>query len=144
MADSDSEDDSATAWIAKNRKMEEERLKAVQKAKMLDELDETFGVGGLVEEGIRKKPTKKIISRNNPESSHLTAGLTVGHSKEDFVDGTQTILVLADKDVLDEDQEEVLINPNLVDKERLKRNLENKKKKTNYNPYEDDVSVKKS
>lgn len=41
--------------------------------------------------------------------------------------------------MLADDDEEVLINPNLVDKERLKRNLEIKKKKTDYNPYTEDV-----
>lgn len=98
LAESDSEDDSATAWIEKNRKLEENKRKAQEKAKMLDELDETFGVGGIVEEEIRKRPRKVITARKKPEPNEpLTAGLIVGHSKEEFVGGTETILVLADK-----------------------------------------------
>ena len=37
----------------------------------------------------------------------------------------------------DEDDPETLINVNMVDAERALRNVENKKKKPDYNPYDD-------
>lgn len=101
---------------------------------MLDEMDETFGVGELIE--AEQKKIKRVRQKDNNLS--LTAGLIVGHSKEDFIDGSETILVLKDKNVLDEDDEEVLINPNLLENERHKRNVELKKKRSNYKPYEEE------
>uniref|UniRef100_A0A915EEI4 U4/U6.U5 tri-snRNP-associated protein 1 n=1 Tax=Ditylenchus dipsaci TaxID=166011 RepID=A0A915EEI4_9BILA len=141
LADSDSEgDEAAAAWVEKSRVLEEQRKKAQQKAKMLDEMDEAFGIGGLIEEE-RKRISKPAARPKEGGGSALTAGLIVGHSKQVFVDGKDTILILQDKGVLEDNDEEVLINPNLLENERHKRNIELKKKKGNYQPYEDDEAV---
>lgn len=62
----------------------------------------------------------------------------VGHSKTAFLDGSDQILVLEDKGVLD-DGDEVLVNPNMIDDERTKRNVELKKRKDAYRPYDEQV-----
>jgi hypothetical protein len=41
--------------------------------------------------------------------------------------------------VLDEDSEELLINPNMMDDERHKRNVEKRKQKSDYTPYDEDT-----
>lgn len=50
------------------------------------------------------------------------------------------ILTLKDKGVLQE-EEDVLVNVNLVDKERAEKNVELRKKKPDYLPYAEDESV---
>ncbi|VDM96675.1 unnamed protein product [Thelazia callipaeda] len=118
LADSDSEE-GASAWVEKNRKLEEERKRAEERAKILDDMDADFGVNALISE----RSVKPDLS-----------GLIVGHAREDFMEGGETILVLEDKGVLDEG-EEVLVNPNLIEDERHKKNLELKKKKGHYESY---------
>ncbi|KAF7635704.1 hypothetical protein Mgra_00004798 [Meloidogyne graminicola] len=69
-------------------------------------------------------------------------GLIVGHSVQDFQEGRETILVLQDKSLLIEGEdgdEEVLINPNMLENERHKLNVERRKKKaTHYQAYEEE------
>ena len=64
--------------------------------------------------------------------------MTVGHSKSAFLAGDETILVLDDKNVLDEDGEEVLVNPTLMYNEQLKKNKDLRNKKSTYNPYDEE------
>lgn len=52
LGDDDSDDD-AHAWVKKNRKRQEEKKKADERAKLLDQLDEEFGIGELVKEEVR-------------------------------------------------------------------------------------------
>ncbi|KAK6047387.1 hypothetical protein COOONC_15109 [Cooperia oncophora] len=49
IADSDSEEDAAD-WVAKMRKQEEEKKRAEERAKMLDAMDEEFGVNSIIAE----------------------------------------------------------------------------------------------
>lgn len=39
--------------------------------------------------------------------------------------------------MLDEDNEDVLINVNIIDDEKAEKNVENKKKKPDYKPYDE-------
>ncbi|KRY36134.1 Paxillin [Trichinella spiralis] len=71
-------------------------------------------------------------------SSKDLSGFTVLHAKDEFLEGRETVLVLQDKDVLD-DSEDVLINPTLVEQQQWKRNVENRKKKPDYDPFEEEV-----
>lgn len=48
------------------------------------------------------------------------------------------VLTLKDQDILNE-KNDVLVNVNMVDDERYKRNVHNKTKKSVYNAYEDDA-----
>ncbi|CEG69097.1 hypothetical protein RMATCC62417_05236 [Rhizopus microsporus] len=75
----------------------------------------------------------------NYDASHLS-GLKVSHSIAEFQEGSETILTLKDRSILEEEEDEAdeLTNVNIEDKERVKKNLEAKKQKPGYNPYDDD------
>ncbi|XP_051166098.1 U4/U6.U5 tri-snRNP-associated protein 1 [Leptopilina boulardi] len=129
LGESDSEDDART-WIEKNRKMQVEKKKAEERAKMLDQLDEEFGIGNLVKEEVQSERHKAYSTRD-------LKGLRVEHDVENFQEGRTTILTLKDQGVLDED-DDVLVNVNMLDDERYKRSVINKKKKPGYDAYEED------
>ncbi|KAK2162666.1 hypothetical protein LSH36_94g05047 [Paralvinella palmiformis] len=128
LAGTDSDDEDTLAWVLKNRKIQDEREKAAKQAKMLEEMDAEFGVGELIENEF--KPQKKYTAKE-------LAGLKVEHDQEKFGEGQTVILTLKDKGVLDED-EDTLINVNIKDEERAQRYKENKKKKLDYNPYDEE------
>ncbi|GBM59200.1 U4/U6.U5 tri-snRNP-associated protein 1 [Araneus ventricosus] len=127
IADSDSEDESPAAWVIKHQRLMQEKLEAEKRAKLLEEMDEEFGVGALVEEEFDKK--KSYTSDN-------LKGLTVAHGADSFKEGHQVVLTLKDKGVLEE-EDDVLENVNIVDNERYAKNVELKKKKPDYRPYEE-------
>lgn len=60
----------------------------------MDELDEAFGIGGLIQAEQQKRRTE--MGRKKKEQA-LTGGLVVGHSVQDFAEGRETVLVLQDK-----------------------------------------------
>lgn len=96
------------------------KAEADRRAKMLEEMDQEFGVDELVKQDIQE--TKSKIYRD----SHLK-GLKVQHAIDSFDEGKTIILTLKDQDVLDDDKEDTLINVNMIDNERYKKNVENKK-----------------
>lgn len=49
------------------------------------------------------------------------------------------MLTLKDQNILDEEGGDVLVNVNMVDDERYKKNNEIKKQKPGYQPYEEDL-----
>ncbi|XP_054260871.1 U4/U6.U5 tri-snRNP-associated protein 1 [Macrosteles quadrilineatus] len=124
----DSDDESAAAWVQKNRRITEERLKAEKKAKELDDMDAVFGVGELVEEEMRS-------TRKDAYGARDLRGLRVEHDVDGFVEGKEVILTLKDKGVLDE-EEDALVNVNLMDDERYKKNIDRKKQKPNQFGYD--------
>ncbi|RCH94847.1 hypothetical protein CU098_009547, partial [Rhizopus stolonifer] len=112
---SDDEDDSTLNWVKRSRT--KERDMASLRARAIEEMDEVF---------------------QDYDATHLS-GMKVAHAMSEFDDVGETILTLKDKGILDEDEaEDELTNVNMEDKEKLKKNLENKKKKPGYNPYDDD------
>ena len=115
-ASDNEEEDSALNWIKKSRKRE--RDLAARRAREIEEMDSSY---------------------QEYDSNNL-AGLKVSHSMKEFEEGGETILTLKDRGILDENDEEAdeLTNVNLEDRERLKKNLEAKKQKPGYNPYDDD------
>ncbi|KRY86123.1 U4/U6.U5 tri-snRNP-associated protein 1 [Trichinella pseudospiralis] len=129
-SDSGEEEESALAWVQKSRTLEQERQLAEMKAKQLEEMDNE-----LIQELDHKK---HALPRHTKYSSKDLSGFTVLHAKDEFLEGKETILVLQDKDVLD-DGEDVLINPTLVEQQQWKRNVENRKKKPDYDPFEEEV-----
>ncbi|KAM3716755.1 U4/U6.U5 tri-snRNP-associated protein [Dirofilaria immitis] len=133
LAESDSDEDAAS-WVTKNRELEEERKRAEERAKILDDMDEDFGVNALISEENKVKQIRKMKKR---EQKSDLAGLMVGHAKEDFLEGGETILVLEDKGVLDEG-EEMLVNSNLAEKYKYRKNAELRRKKSRYEPYEEE------
>ncbi|XP_075425917.1 U4/U6.U5 tri-snRNP-associated protein 1 [Ascaphus truei] len=124
--------DDTAAWIERSRKLQAERDLAEKRAKLLAEMDEEFGVSNLVEEEFGQK--KKYSSRD-------LQGLTVEHKIASFNEGQTVILTLKDKGVLEEDDSDVLVNVNMIDRERAERNVELKKKKPDYKPYEEEEKV---
>ncbi|KAG5320778.1 SNUT1 protein, partial [Pseudoatta argentina] len=125
----DSDDDSQV-WINKSRQLEEEKKKAEMRAKMLDQLDEEFGIGNLVKEEI-------YTARNTAYTEKDLKGLKVEHNLETFEEGKTVILTLKDQEVLNEN-DDLLVNVNMIDNERYKRSVLNKIKKPTYDPYADE------
>ncbi|VDO93982.1 unnamed protein product [Soboliphyme baturini] len=122
-ATEDEEELSTAEWVQRNRKLEEERRLAEEKAKTFEEVDKVF------EDPNTLKP--EYTSEN-------LAGLTIEHPKEAFLNQRETVLVLKDKDVLDE-SEDILVDPKLTDEEHWKENVELRKRKPDYNPYEEEL-----
>ncbi|CAL1684383.1 unnamed protein product [Lasius platythorax] len=123
-------DDDTRAWISKSRQLEEEKKKAEKRAKMLDQLDEEFGIGNLVREEIH-------TARNTAYTEKDLKGLKVEHNVETFEEGKTVILTLKDQEVLNENAD-LLVNVNMIDNERYKRSVLNKIKKPTYDPYDDE------
>ncbi|XP_061429673.1 U4/U6.U5 tri-snRNP-associated protein 1 [Lethenteron reissneri] len=126
--------DDAAVWVQRSRKLQQEKDMAQKRAKVLEEMDAEFGISSLVEEemGAKKEPSYT--------SKDLT-GLSVEHDIETFQEGQTVILTLKDKAILDEEDGDVLVNVNMVDKEKADKNVELKKKKPVYQPYAEDESV---
>lgn len=129
LGECDSDDDTKN-WIDKTRQLEAEKKKAEERAKMLDQLDEEFGIGNLVKEEMH-------AARNTAYTNKNLKGLKVEHNIEKFEEGKTVILTLKDQGVLDEG-EDVLVNVNITDEERYQRNILNKTKKPGYDAYDDD------
>ncbi|XP_066466289.1 U4/U6.U5 tri-snRNP-associated protein 1-like [Tiliqua scincoides] len=126
--------DDTAAWIEKTRKLQMEKELAEKRAKLLEEMDQEFGVSTLVEEEFGQK--KKV-----GYSSRDLKGLTVEHTIDSFQEGETVVLTLKDKGVLEEEGGDVLVNVNMVDREKAKKNVELRKKKPEYKPYEEEESV---
>jgi U4/U6.U5 tri-snRNP-associated protein 1 len=107
--------DDTTAWVEKNRKAEKEKELAAKRAQLLEEMDQEFGVSSLVEEEFGQKKRDAYSSRD-------LKGLKVQHKIDSFGEGQTVILTLEDKGVLEE-KEDVLVNVNMIDKERADKPL---------------------
>ncbi|KAA0720174.1 U4/U6.U5 tri-snRNP-associated protein 1 [Triplophysa tibetana] len=125
--------DDTAAWVEKSRKMAKEKELAEKRAKLLEEMDEEFGVSNLVEQEFKQEKRESYSSRD-------LRGLKVQHKMDSFKEGELVILTLEDKGVLEE-KEDVLVNVGLVDKEKAEKNVELKKKKPDYKAYEEEESV---
>lgn len=125
--------DDTSAWVERSRKLAKEKELAEKRAKLLEEMDEEFGVSSLVEEDFAQ-------SRKEAYTARDLKGLKVQHKVDSFNEGQTVILTLEDKGVLEE-KEDVLVNVGLVDKEKAEKNVELKKKKPDYKPYEEEESV---
>ncbi|XP_043835755.1 U4/U6.U5 tri-snRNP-associated protein 1-like [Dromiciops gliroides] len=124
--------DDTAAWIEKSRRLQKEKDLAERRATLLEEMDQEFGANVQVEEFAPR--------RKEQYSARDLQGLTVEHTIDSFREGETVILTLKDKDVLQEG-EDVLVNVNLLDKERAEKNVELRKKKPDYRPYAEDESV---
>nr|XP_014432294.1 U4/U6.U5 tri-snRNP-associated protein 1 [Pelodiscus sinensis] len=131
--------DDTAAWIERSRKLQVEKDLAEKRAKLLEEMDQEFGISSLVEEEFGQKKKDRYSSRD-------LQGLTVEHTIDSFQEGETVILTLKDKGVLQE-EDDVLVNVNIVDKEKAQKNVELRKKKPEYKPYEeesvDDMAIYK-
>lgn len=130
-----SDDEDAAAWVRKSREIQKQKQEAAKRAAMLDEMDEVFGVSALVAAETRADRAASYTP------AHLR-GLRVAHDLHALDEESEVVLTLADKEVLAEDAEDVLVNVNIVDDEKYKKNLvERKKAKTGYKAYDDDEDM---
>ena len=128
------EGDDTFAWIQKSRKLEAEKKKkerelAKKRASMFDEFDEEA-------EGL-DDVDPKLINRQFYMSKDLR-GLKVGHNIENFTEG-EHVLTLKDQRILDENcnlnDDDVLENLDVAEKEKIEVFSERKKKKPRYDVY---------
>ncbi|EDV99376.1 GH13064 [Drosophila grimshawi] len=133
LGESDEETDNVSKWVDRNKRVVNEREEALRKAKELEELDEAFGVTELIEQETKKARQLAYADRN-------LKGLRVEHDMDDFGEGRTVILTLKDQDVLNEEDGDTLVNVNMLDDERYKKNVANKKLNPlsyGYNVYEE-------
>merc|ERR1712029_481899 len=109
LVESDSDDDDASKWIERQKKKAKEKEEAEKRAKAMEQLDEEFGVGNIVDQEIQKKKQSQYSGKN-------LSGLRVEHSSEAFNE-KETVLTLKDSDILDDKYEDVLVNVNIIDDE---------------------------
>lgn len=123
------EDDNAASWVEKMRRIQKEKEAAAKRAKMLEEMDRELGVSDIVQTELLKEKSQAYTGKN-------LKGLRVEHDQEHLAEGKTVLLTLKDQNVLDAD-EDVLININMLDDERYKKNNEIKKQKPGYQAFED-------
>ncbi|XP_017476070.1 PREDICTED: U4/U6.U5 tri-snRNP-associated protein 1 [Rhagoletis zephyria] len=136
LGESDEETDDVSKWVSRNRQAVDEKRKAEKRAKMIEEMDAEFGVNDLVEK-------EKAAARRKAYSDKHLKGLRVEHDMNEFTEGKTVILTLKDKGVLDE-EDDTLVNVNLIDEERYRKNIANKKQNPlsyGYNVYEEQYDV---
>lgn len=122
------EDDDAKNWVEKSRKIAEEKEKAKHRAKMFNALDEELDnedVKPSVKRRGRGRPSAKPSTSKSYSSKDLQ-GIKVGHDIESFAEERQIILTLKDQDVLGDEGDE-LVNVNMIDDEKYKKNVELRK-----------------
>ncbi|XP_044754550.1 U4/U6.U5 tri-snRNP-associated protein 1 [Coccinella septempunctata] len=129
LGQSDSEED-VNSWIDKSRKLDQVKREAERRAKALEELDAQFGINEIIESEVRDRKRHQYTARD-------LKGLKVDHNIDDIIEEKNVILTLKDKGVLEE-EDDVLVNVNMVDDERHKKNLENRKKSSVYNKFEEE------
>ncbi|KAK2510646.1 hypothetical protein Q9966_016839 [Columba livia] len=122
--------DDTAAWIERSRKLQREKELADKRAKLLEEMDQEFGVSTLVEEDFMRRKMERYSARD-------LQGLTVEHDPGAFREGETLVLTLKDKGVLEE-AEDVLVNVTL----HSQAQAELRRPKPPHTPYDDDPDPK--
>lgn len=126
--------DNTLNWIERSREKERMKQEAERRAKALEEMDNELIEGGASAVGRKKK-------KHSQYSDKQLKGLRVDHDMDSFQEGRTVILTLKDRDVLDDDNGDTLVNVNMIDDERYRKNVENKKLNPNqygYDVYQDE------
>ena len=131
LGDSDSEEgDTATNWVDRQKEVQRAKLEAAKRAKALEELDDEFGVGFIVDEDSKK-------TRASAYDRKDLSGLKVEHDVDHFAEGKSVILTLKDADVLDDEAADTLVNVNMADDDHARKRVDDAKKaRTGYNAYD--------
>lgn len=58
------EEDDAVNWVEKSRRIQKEKEEAAKRSKMLEEMDEAFGVGDVVTKELIKQKSKAYTSKD--------------------------------------------------------------------------------
>ncbi|XP_075154055.1 U4/U6.U5 tri-snRNP-associated protein 1 [Haematobia irritans] len=133
LGESDEEIDDVSKWVQRNKRAVDEKKEAEKRAKALEELDKEFGIDDLVQQ-------EQVEARRKAYDEKHLKGLKVDHDMDDFTEGKSIILTLKDADVLDEKEGDTLVNVNMLDDERYRKNVANKKQNPlsyGYNVYEE-------
>lgn len=130
-----SDEEDISKWVDKSRDKAKSKADASRRTKLLHEKDHHHR--DEVDHARKsRRETKKAYTDNNLK------GLRVAHDVSEFAEGKSIILTLKDQYVLDEEGEDTLINVNIVDNEKYRKNVVNKKLDPNhygYNVYEEQV-----
>ncbi|XP_014749544.1 PREDICTED: U4/U6.U5 tri-snRNP-associated protein 1 [Sturnus vulgaris] len=121
--------DDAAAWIERSRALQREKELAEKRAKLLEEMDQEFGVSPLVEEEFERRRRERYSARD-------LQGLTVEHDPASIPEGQTLVLTLKDRGVL-EAGEDVLEQVALAAVAKAREEQEQRRRRPNYDPYGD-------
>lgn len=138
LGDEDDIDD-INVWLDRSRDKERNRVDAAKRAAALREQDDQLDNDAELEHSATAAREAAAAKRKATYSERHLKGLKVGHELDAFGEGKTVILTLKDQDVLDEAEGDALINVNMVDDERYKKNIANRKQTKNPNAYGYDV-----
>uniref|UniRef100_A0A182P4M4 U4/U6.U5 tri-snRNP-associated protein 1 n=1 Tax=Anopheles epiroticus TaxID=199890 RepID=A0A182P4M4_9DIPT len=131
--------DDLKGWVAKTRDKDRLKKEAEERARLLDQMDEEFVSGGVdLDRSTSRAGSSRrgAVSKGGSYRDRDLEGLRVEHDVEAFTEGRQVILTLKDADVLDEAAGDTLVNVNMMDDERYKRNVENRKANPQHYGYD--------
>ncbi|XP_039254458.2 U4/U6.U5 tri-snRNP-associated protein 1-like [Styela clava] len=131
LGEENEDENDAVSWVERSRKMEKQKKVAEKREQEMAKMDAEFGIGGLIDNEFADVKKDSYTSRD-------LQGITVKHSLEMFKEGRSEILTLEDKNILEEDKDDVLVGVNLVDTEKAKRNLDVKSKGSGYKAYDEE------
>ena len=84
------------------------------------------------------KQEKKKQEKSSEYNERDLDGLKVGHDLEALEEGSEQVLVLQDKNVLDDDEEDMLVNVNMLDSEKAAANIKERRAISNKTTLYDD------
>ncbi|RMC22739.1 hypothetical protein DUI87_00252 [Hirundo rustica rustica] len=119
--------DDAAAWIERSRALQREKELAEKRAKLLEEMDQEFGVSPLVEEEFQRRRRERYSARD-------LQGLTVEHDPASIPEGQTLVLTLKDRGVL-EAGDDVLEQVALAAAARAREEQELRRRRPPYDPY---------
>merc|ERR1712096_216192 len=127
LGESDGNDD-MTSWVANMRRKEEERKRREE----FERAQEEFGLTNEKKEDLK--------SRDQVYTNMNLQGMEVEHDLSNFTDGKTEILVIKDKEILDEDQDDVLMSYDVEQVEKGRKFQDDTKKgRQGYMAYEDEA-----
>ncbi|XP_056365908.1 U4/U6.U5 tri-snRNP-associated protein 1-like [Oenanthe melanoleuca] len=119
--------DDAAAWIERSRALQREKELAEKRAQLLEEMEQEFGVGSLVEEEFQRRRRERYSARD-------LQGLTVEHDPASIPEGQTLVLTLKDRGVLDSG-EDVLEQVALAAAAKAREDQELRRRRPAYEPY---------
>ncbi|XP_068856076.1 U4/U6.U5 tri-snRNP-associated protein 1 [Aphelocoma coerulescens] len=119
--------DDAAAWIERSRALQREKELAEKRARLLEEMEEEFGLSPLVEEEFQRRRRERYSARD-------LQGLTVEHDPASIPEGQSLVLTLKDRGVL-EPGEDVLEQVALAAAARAREEQELRRRRPPYDPY---------
>jgi len=133
LGESDSDGDDTQKWIERSRKIEKKKARQRERELRRRDREEAEETQRVLEEEKRQKAYQ----------GNALQGMTVRHDLENFQEGRDVILTLADSRILEEESGEApvdtLVNVNMIDSEKAKKYIDDVKKsksKSDYNPMD--------